>query len=104
MKLPAWLGGRGRVEANAELIGCWERVKPSVDGESAVEMQFEENGRLRYCVLAGDSWQIMKLTYRIEGNTLVSNQPSVPREERTRFAFEDDGTLVLEYDGEKSKF
>jgi hypothetical protein len=103
VKLPAWLIGRPHM-GDSGLIGCWQRVEPSVEGELAAEMQFRDRGQLRYCVLTRDSWQIMKLTYSVEGGALITDQPSAPREERTRFLFEQDGTLVLEYQGLRSKF
>ena len=46
----------------------------------------------------------MKLTYRVDGDTLVSNQPSAPREERTHFVIQGDGTLILALGGEQSRF
>lgn len=39
----------------------------------------------------------MKLTYRVEDDVLVTDQPSALREDRTDFVFEPDGALVLEY-------
>ena len=35
---------------------------------------------------------------------IVTNQPSSPHEERTRFYFEPDGTLVLEWGGQRHWF
>ena len=67
-----------------------------------MELQFGDDGQLRYCILANDKWQIMKLIYRVDGNTLVTDQPSAPREERTRFSFQADGVLVLDYEGERA--
>jgi len=39
----------------------------------------------------------MILTYRIEGDTIISDQPSHPREEKTKFSFTPEGKLVLIY-------
>ena len=104
MKLPRWLTGRGPDEVNAKLVGCWQRVEPQVAHEDAVEIQFSDGGRLRYCVLANDKWQIMKLTYRVDGSMLVTDQPSAPRGERTRFSLDGDDALVLEFGGERSTY
>jgi len=103
VKLPAWLMGRPHMDTGG-LIGCWQRIEPSVEGELAAEIQFRGHGQLRYCVLTFDSWQIMKLTYCVEGDALITDQPFAPRMERTRILFEQDGTLVLEYQGVRSKF
>jgi len=72
------LFGRTNRESNA-LVGCWHLV-------------------------AGERWGIMKLRYRIDGDTLVTNQPSAPREERSRFALAPDGTLTIEFGGNKGAF
>ena len=77
----------------------------SADGQAEpTEADFRADGRLHYSVLSGDRWQIMKLVYRVEGNVIVSNQPSSPREERTRFTLQVDGSLVLEFGGQYSRF
>ena len=39
--------------------------------------------------------QIMHLTYRVDGNWLVTNQPAAPREEKTQFYFTSDGRLAV---------
>jgi hypothetical protein len=66
-------------------------------------MVFFPDGRLEYRTLQGDVLQIMKLTYRIDGTVIVSNQPSAPREERTTFRL-DGSTLVLNYGGEETSY
>jgi hypothetical protein len=68
------------------------------------EADFRDDGRLRYSILSGETWQIMRLAYRIEGDVLVTDQPSEPREERTRFSIEGDGSLILEFGGQRSSF
>ena len=104
MKLPRWLGGKPGGTKTPELIGCWRRVRSEVtaEDEEAVELQITGEGALQYCTLTKGKWQIMKLTCRSEGDTLFTDQPSAPREERTRFSFDDGETLVLEYDGKKA--
>jgi hypothetical protein len=57
-----------------------------------------------YAISDQGKWAIMRLTYRIEGATIVSNQPSAPREDRTQFSLDPDGTLVLEQQGQRSWF
>jgi hypothetical protein len=105
VKLPAWLLGRSSSEDDKRLVGCWLRIDPAPGhGEDAVEVHFLDNGELRYCVLVGDKWQIMKLTFRIKGDVLVTNQPTAPREERTPFSFDDNGALVLEFGGATSTY
>ena len=70
--------------------------------DEEIRMAFHPDGRLTYSIHLKEKVQIMKLVFRISGDTILSNQPSHPKEERTRFAFEDDGTLRLEHEGKKS--
>jgi hypothetical protein len=42
--------------------------------------------------------QIMLLTYRIDGDVLVTDQPLEPKEERTKFKITSEGKLVLEHE------
>jgi hypothetical protein len=87
-----------------ELIGCWQLVQPTEDAGDLAEADFRADGRLFYSVLSGDRWQIMKLGYEVDGCVLVTDQPSSPRKERTRFAFAEGGELILEFGGQRSRF
>jgi hypothetical protein len=97
------LFGRKNLESSA-LIGCWQLVKAEGQPYEPAEADFRGDGRLFYSVLSGERWRIMRLQYRIEGDTLVTDQPSSPREERSRFVLEPDGTLTMEFGGIKSVF
>jgi hypothetical protein len=68
-----------------------------------IELEVRPDGTMDYILVGGGKRQIMKLTYRIEGDEIVSNQPSRPREERTKFWFEGD-ELVLLFSGERNTF
>jgi hypothetical protein len=86
------------------LAGCWRMIRSDdVDAEPA-EADFRPEGRLFYSIASGDRWQVMRLQYRVEGNVIVTDQPSAPAEERTAFAIESDGTLRLEFGGQRSWF
>lgn len=87
------------------LIGTWVLVPaaPNMDVGSGVEMEFRADGTLDYVILGAGKKQIMKLRYRVDGNHIVTNQPSAPREERSRFWFVEDD-LVLEYGGDQSRY
>jgi hypothetical protein len=69
-----------------------------------VEMEFKPDGQLIYAIDAGGKWQIMRLTFRLDGSTIVTNQPSAPSEERTAFALEGNDKLILDYGGAKALF
>ncbi len=84
----------------AKLIGKWFG---RVAGEE-VGLEFLEDGRLAYAIHTENGTQIMRMTYRVEGTFLVTDQPSHPREERTSVDWDTSGALVLEFGGEKSRF
>lgn len=95
--------GRKNGESSV-LVGCWHLVEVEGQPYEPAEADFREDGTLHYSVLAGTRWQIVKLRYRVDGDTIITNQPSVPREERSRFALAPDGTLTLEFGGARSLF
>lgn len=87
------------------LHGVWMlvRTEGGIDIGDGVEMDIQPNGNLIYAIRQGDKLQIMKMVYRVEGDELVTNQPSAPREERTRFEITD-GVLALAFGGARSWF
>jgi hypothetical protein len=46
----------------------------------------------------------MLLTWRVEGDVLISDQPSHPQEVRTQFRFEADGALILANEGVETRY
>jgi|SRR5581483_7033417 len=86
------------------VVGCWHLVRTEGQPYEPAEADFRDDGMLYYSVLSEHRWQIMKLRYQIEGETLVTDQPSHPRVERSRFALAPDGTLTIEFGGNKSTF
>jgi hypothetical protein len=67
-------------------------------------MEFGSDGSLQYSIKLPDRTQIMNLTYAVSGDVIISNQPSAPGEERTRFTLEADGRLELDHGGTRSWF
>src|SRR5436309_7610502 len=67
---------RPAVEVPTNLIGCWHLVPTGKPDEEPSELEFREDGTLLYSIEAKDRWQIMRLTYRVEGAELVTDQPS----------------------------
>ena len=88
-----------------ELLGRWRLTHASLDLELEpnTEMVFHDDGRLIYSIPDAVKTSVMRLTYRVEGDVIVSDQPSSPREERTRFALDGD-RLTLDYDGSVAEF
>jgi hypothetical protein len=81
----------------------WHLVR-GIGDDQDTDLEILADGRMVYAVREGDKWQIMKLTYRLEGDVIVSNQPSAPRETRTKFSLQPDGSLVLDLGGERATF
>jgi hypothetical protein len=89
------------VETEKLLLGNWESADS--DGQKTT-IVFTPDGRLEFTFHGETSDQKMLLTYTVQGNVLVTNQPSKPREERTQFDFTEKGELVLIYDSEKTVY
>jgi len=91
---------------NDPLIGRW--VTDPEDTESIqeygqVSLDFKPGGVLEYTIHLSGKRQIMFLSYRTEGESIVTNQPSAPREERTPFSITD-GKLYLSFGGISSRY
>lgn len=89
---------QGVVAIERHLLGEWRQIEPD-SRPAAIYITFEADGRLRYTVEA-DTIQHILLTWYVEGNVLVTDQPSAPRQERTYFKFMAPSRLVLERNGE----
>ncbi len=87
------------------LVGQWRLVHTEGPANfEHVTMEFSADGRLQYSIELPDRIQIMSLTYSVSGDVIISNQPSSPGEERTRFKIEADGRLELDHGGSRSWF
>lgn len=89
------------------LIGNW--VVDGTDGRAMADLgdvglTFGEDGALIYTIRCQDKDQIIKLRYQIDGTTIVTDQPSAPRVERTEFSFSEDGLLTLALGGVPYRF
>jgi hypothetical protein len=89
------------------LVGMWS-LDPS-DTEALAQLgdvvlEFRPDGWLTYTVRGRDSDQLIKLRYSIQGSTIVTDQESAPRMERTRFEVSDEGVLSLDLDGVPCRF
>jgi len=105
VRLPNWLSRAPKSDPPAAFLGRWKRVRADQpDGDAGVTMEFTADGRLHYIIDTGTSEQVMLLTYHIDGNELVTDQPSRSRIERTRFVFETPDILLLDFEGERTWF
>jgi len=85
--------------AQQKLVGCWKTAPDdgwSLDRYGEVVIVLQADGTLEYRIRGDGKTQIVKLTYRIDGCHLITDQPSSPSEEIARFGFTDEGRLFLE--------
>jgi hypothetical protein len=90
-----------------QLIGTWVSDPEDVDGIRELgraTLEFEEDGQLTYTAHAVGKDQKMFLTFRTEGGTLVTDQPSSPRQERTAYSIGSDGKLTLWFGSRRSVY
>lgn len=88
------------------LTGAWETDASDARALSElgdVLLEFGENGDLIYTICGQEKNQVMKLRYSVEGSSIVTDQPSRPRIERTEFLLEGD-TLTLAFGGVPYRF
>jgi hypothetical protein len=67
-------------------------------------MTFTHDGTLIYDIHENNKLQRMNLVYRIDGDTIISDQPSHPQEQRTRYRLESDNKLILEFEGQRTVY
>lgn len=83
------------------LIGRWRQVAPVPDESTMV---FTNDGKLIYSIHSDDKIQVINMVYEISGDEIISDQPSHPRKETSKFYFEPSGILVIDYQGEKTRY
>ncbi len=90
-----------------ELLGTWVSDPEDEEGIrefGRVSLEFSEDGDLTYTIHGDDKDQKMFLTYSVEGNELVTDQPSRPQRERTAFSLTSEGRLTLWFGGQRSVY
>jgi hypothetical protein len=94
-------------ERLAALLGTWKSDPNDPAASLAygkVTLEFGGDGALLYISHGSDKDDVMRLTYTVEPDFIVTNQPSQPRLERTRYRFTDDGRLILSFTGQESSY
>lgn len=93
-----------RAREKKGLLGRWRLTRAEEPFGDDVVLEFHADGRLTYSIREGAKRQVMNLTYRVAGDTIVTNQPSRPREESSGFSIDVEGTLMVEFGGKRSWF
>jgi hypothetical protein len=89
------------------LIGVWVSDlddELTVSNLGNVKMTFSDTGGLIYDIIEDSKVQRINMIFWTDGNTLISDQPSHPKKQKTKFEFESDRKLILEFGGERSVF
>jgi hypothetical protein len=91
----------------AALIGTW-RVDPNdaatLNAFGDVEMEFDDRGNLRYVLKGRETDQIILMTYKVQGDLILSDQPSHPNPQRSKYVLGKDGSLTIYFDGQAARF
>ena len=88
------------------IIGIWNSDQSDETTKSSigkVTMTFTEEGLLIYDIDAEGKLQRMNMVYKVSGDNIISDQPSHPQEQRTKFNI-DNEKLTLEFGGQKTVF
>lgn len=87
----------------SKLLGTWSG-RHDDEPEAEVIQEFHPDGTLTYIVRKQSGAEVADLIYSVRGNVLVTDQPDDPQIRETRFRFEGDDVLVLEYAGEEFRY
>ena len=85
-----------------DLLGNWQSNQPTT--EDNFVLNFSPDGQLEITSTSSESVSVILLTYRVEGDKIITNQLSHPAEVVSGFSIDDDGILTIEFDGTKFKF
>jgi hypothetical protein len=89
------------------LLGTW--VVDRSDTRTLTElgdvlMEFQEDGRLTYTVRSQTKKQVILMRYKVDGDAIITDQPSAPQKERTGCSLSPAGILTLEFGGIPYRF
>lgn len=93
--------------AKKQLLGKWKSDpadSPTQNNYGEVTQTFHEDGRLTYIIHSPEKDRVVRLVYKIDGDELITDQPSAPAEHRTKISFDEHGCLILDDRGERSRF
>jgi hypothetical protein len=81
-----------------EIIGTWKVIvdPPNPDEETFYAFSAQDDLTMTFRTKTGT--QYILLTYKLEGNTLVTDQPSHPKIERASISIENN-IMTVDYDG-----
>ncbi len=83
------------------LLGTWRlmRADPALDFAPGVRMEFRPDGDLHYHVDVGGRDEVIRLRYRVDGDTLHTENPAAPHAMSVRIAHGVGDVLMLDFAG-----
>jgi hypothetical protein len=86
------------------LHGIWRlmRADPTLDFAPGVRMEFLPDGTLRYHIDVGGREQIIALLYRVDGDLLMTDNPSAPHATSVRMEHGAGDVLILDFAGARA--
>ena len=87
-----------------QLFGIWETDPTDAAALAeygSVRMEFKEDGQLIYAIKKKGKEQIIMMTYGVDDNKLITDQPSHPQREVTKFSIAGN-MLMLDYRNRQS--
>lgn len=90
-----------------DFIGSWKTDQRDAQAEPQdgdVTIAFNSDGTAKYCIYYLDKRDVVQLTYKVDGDHIVTEQPPRRLPLRTRFAFNADGSLLLWFNNVKGRF
>jgi len=92
---------------DSRLLGTWTSDREdelTLSNLGNVRLTFSDSGDLIYDIIEEEKIQRINMIFWTEGNVVISDQPSHPKKERTKFEFEGERKLILEFGGERTVF
>ncbi len=86
------------------LVGIWRilRADASLDFAPGVRMEFLDDGYLHYHIDVGGRDQVVELVYRVEGDTLTTDNPNAPHTMSVRIQHGLGDVLILDFAGARA--
>ena len=88
------------------MLGTWRLLQADapLDFAPGVRMEFAPGDQLFYHVDVGGRDQVIALVYRVEGDTLHTENPAAPHAMSVRFARGVGDVLLLDFGGPRASF
>lgn len=90
------------------ILGNWALDPSDAKAKQAfgdIGLTFNKDGTATYLINTDDNkQQAILLTYKIEGDKLITDQPTHPKKETSKFLFNKDGTLTIFFENQEARF